>query len=130
MALYELMLILKSDLDADKVNSILEKAKSLLQEKNGTLVRQDLVGKKLLATHFDKNQQGIYALLVFNGNKETNVALIDHFKLNENVVRFLLKKQEVESAAAAKKRTRKAKNKADANGTMPETERVNVEMKS
>ncbi len=110
MTLYELMFIIKPELELEKQTAFIEKVKALILEKGAKITHFELIGKKSLATHFNKQTHGIFVLLNFEtGVEQVNAALTGLFQVSEELIRHIivrldpLPKQKLKKSKAAKK---------------------------
>lgn len=106
---YELIFILKAQLDERKQNELIEKIKAIVSA-NGEITQAQVLGKKTLAVKFKKQTQGIYAQIEFSSkNKEINKIIVEFFKVQEDVLRYLLIKQDNKVVKVKTKKVKKEK---------------------
>lgn len=94
MRAYEAMYIIHPDFDEEKVQATIEKYSSLIQNNGGELVKVDLWGKRRLAYEIKKLREGYYVLAKFNGEVETPAELERNFKISDDVIRYLIVRDE------------------------------------
>ncbi|MDR2428793.1 MAG: 30S ribosomal protein S6 [Candidatus Margulisbacteria bacterium] len=103
MTAYDLLFIIKSGLEEAAQKEILEKVKALIENGGGKVETVDVWGKRDLATPIEKNQQGYFVLVKYSGPGAINKELEARFKINENVLRYMitlsLSKPKVEAKA-------------------------------
>jgi small subunit ribosomal protein S6 len=87
---YELMLIMKPDLDDAAQKEIIEKIRNTITTNEGKVLSDKIMGKKELATEINKLKYGIYALYRYEGSGKTNDALTAFFKISETVFRHII----------------------------------------
>lgn len=93
MRAYETMYIIRPEYDEEKVQSVVEKYSTLIQNNGGELVKVDLWGKRRLAYEIDKIREGHYVLVKFKGEPETPAELERIFKISDDVIRYLIVKE-------------------------------------
>ena len=92
---YELMLVLNTKQDEDKIKELVEKFKALI-EKHATLKNVDEWGKRKLAYLINKESEGYYVLFDFESEAEFPAELDRIYKITEGVMRSMIIKKEVE----------------------------------
>ncbi|MTI83522.1 MAG: 30S ribosomal protein S6 [Firmicutes bacterium] len=90
MRQYELMYILKSDLEEEAVTSIMEKFKGIVEQYNGEIVDLDKWGKRRLAYEIEDYKDGLYILMHYKGTSEISNELDRLLKINESVLRHII----------------------------------------
>ena len=86
---YEVMFILKPELEAAVEEDILGKVHGLIAEFNGEVVESDDWGKRRLAYEIDKINEGHYFLLKYKAAREVIPELEHFFKVTDEVIRFM-----------------------------------------
>ena len=101
MRSYQSVLILKSDLDEDRVDQVLEKITEFLSKNNGSIVKVEKWGKKRLAYRVKKSRFGYY-LNIYHTCESLKVSALEaDYKLYDLILKFLvirLDDKELESA--------------------------------
>jgi len=87
---YELMFILHPDLDEANVESNVERVKSWITESGGSVIKQELWGKRRLSYKIRKQAEGIYVLLQASLEPSFTAELERNLRLTEQIMRFLL----------------------------------------
>ncbi|WLT36978.1 30S ribosomal protein S6 [Synechocystis sp. B12] len=86
---YELMVILRPDLNEERVSQEVTKYQEFLTNNAAEDVSVKVWGKRRLAYQIRRFNDGIYVLFNFNGEGQ-QIALIERdMRLNDNVMRFL-----------------------------------------
>lgn len=86
---YELMVILRPDLNEERVSQEVTKYQEFLTNNAAEEVSVKVWGKRRLAYQIRRFNDGIYVLFNFNGEGQ-QIALIERdMRLNDNVMRFL-----------------------------------------
>jgi small subunit ribosomal protein S6 len=92
--LYELMYILRPDLNEEQVNGAIDKYKQLLTAQGATSIEIQPKGKKRLAYPINKNRDGYYVQVNYTGSGQ-EVAVVERaMRLSEEVIRYLTIKQD------------------------------------
>ncbi|HZW82349.1 MAG TPA: 30S ribosomal protein S6 [Candidatus Deferrimicrobium sp.] len=94
MNLYEVLYILKPELDEETTSTTIEKFSTLINNNGGEVVSVDKWGKRRLAYEIDDRREGIYTLVNFNGVGATAKELERVFKITDGVLRYLITRKE------------------------------------
>jgi small subunit ribosomal protein S6 len=98
---YELMYILRPDLNDEQVTGAIEKYKQLLEANGATEIEIQAKGKKRLAYPIKKNRDGYYVQVNYI-SKGKEVAVVERaMRLSEEVMRYLTIKMDPPKAVAA-----------------------------
>ena len=87
---YELMFILHPDLDEANVEANVERVKSWVTESGGSVIKQELWGKRRLSYKIRKQAEGIYVLLQASLEPTFTSEMERNLRLTEQIMRFLL----------------------------------------
>ena len=91
---YELMFIVRSDMEEAEIKKTAEEMKKVLTDNNATIVEEKEMGQRELAYEINKMKTGYYFLYTV----EAESSVIDEFKrlarINENILRDLTIKVE------------------------------------
>ncbi|HLW61262.1 MAG TPA: 30S ribosomal protein S6 [bacterium] len=88
MGTYEIVAVLRPDLDEEGLGAALERVSQRVAEHGGTLVSLDRWGKRRLAYPIKKHRDGFYALFVFSLDADRIGTLRQTLGLHEDVLRF------------------------------------------
>ena len=92
---YELCVVLNAKLEDEQRNSEIEKIKGYITRFGGTPDENiEEWGKRRFAYEIDHMKEGFYYFIKFDGKSSTPKELEDSVRIMENVVRFLIVKQE------------------------------------
>lgn len=94
MRQYEVMYIIRPDLEQEAVQSISEKFLAIVNN-GGEVTKHDVMGKRRLAYEIEKFREGIYILVNFNGTPEIVAELDRVMKITDEVIRYLIVKDVV-----------------------------------
>ena len=87
---YEIMFIVRPDMEEAEIRKTAEEAKKVLTDKNATIVEEKAMGQRELAYEINKLQTGYYYLFVV----ETTAAVVKEFdrvaRINESLLRHLI----------------------------------------
>ena len=87
---YEVLYIVRADLDDDKVQDIVKRVGTLVEKSGGTLERTHLWGKRKLAYEVKHQKEGSYVLQDFQIGPERIPELESALKITEEVLRHLI----------------------------------------
>lgn len=93
---YEMMYILRPDLDEEMLNEVIERFSSIIEEQGGETVKLDRWGKRRLGYEINDLHEGFYVLVDFRGEVAVTNELSRRMKLNENVLRHMIVSKEEE----------------------------------
>jgi len=91
MRKYEIMFIVRTDLEEEAVQSTIEKFKSIISN-GGEITKSTTMGKRRLAYEINKFRDGIYVLVQFNAAPEVVKELDRVLKISDEIVRYLIVK--------------------------------------
>ena len=94
MKAYELLYIIKPELDEEATTGIVEKFTTLIANNKGEVVSVDKWGKRRLAYEIDDRREGFYTLVNFNGLAATAQELERVMKITDEVLRYLVTRKE------------------------------------
>jgi small subunit ribosomal protein S6 len=94
MKAYELLYIIRPDLDDEAVAATVDKFSEVVNNNGGADVSVDKWGKRRLAYEINDYREGVYILMNFNGEARTAQEVERVMKISDTVVRFLTTKKE------------------------------------
>ncbi|AGB42482.1 ribosomal protein S6 [Halobacteroides halobius DSM 5150] len=94
MRKYETMFILNSDLEEEATESLVEKLTGVIADNDGELVDVDEWGTKELAYEINDQKAGYYTVVNFEGTPATVNELKRNYKINDNVMRYIVLRDE------------------------------------
>jgi small subunit ribosomal protein S6 len=92
MRKYEVMYILRSDVEQEAVQAIVEKFNGVITNGGGEVSKTDIIGKRRLAYEINKQRDGIYVLVHFTAPAEVILELDRVMKIADEVFRTLIVK--------------------------------------
>ncbi|MGD9678385.1 MAG: 30S ribosomal protein S6 [Vulcanibacillus sp.] len=94
MRKYEVMYIIRTDIEQDAIKALVEKFQKLIIDNGGEIQKLTEMGKKRLAYEIDDHKEGYYVLVKFNSEPNVVAELDRVFRITENVLRYLILKDE------------------------------------
>ena len=94
MKSYELMVIFVPSLEEDEIDKEISKLTSLLEKEKCQVSKIDKWGIRKLAYPIQKQENGFYSLIYFNGNSKAIPELDRVNKINDKILRHLVVKGE------------------------------------
>ncbi|QHT58645.1 30S ribosomal protein S6 [Paenibacillus lycopersici] len=91
MRKYELMYIIRPEVEQEAVQTLTEKFQAIIGN-GGEVTKHDVIGKRRLAYEINKIRDGIYVLVHFNATPEVVNELDRVMKITDEVIRFLITK--------------------------------------
>lgn len=91
---YELAVIVKPDLEEAALKAELESVQELITKFGGNIEKIDDWGKRRLAYEIKKFNEGFYSFITFTGNSETPIEIERRMRIKENVLRYLVVREE------------------------------------
>jgi len=94
MTNYEITFIVRPDMEETEITKTAEELKKVLTDKKAKIVSEKAMGQKELAYEIKKFKSGYYFLYVVEASKEA-IDEFDHVvRINENLLRHLVVKNE------------------------------------
>ncbi|MGI6587974.1 MAG: 30S ribosomal protein S6 [Peptococcia bacterium] len=87
---YEMVYIIKPDLEEEQVNEVVEKFSALISKDGGEVVTVDNWGKRRLAYEIKDFREGNYFLVTFKGSPATARELDRVLKITDEILRFMI----------------------------------------
>jgi small subunit ribosomal protein S6 len=89
MRKYELMYIIRTDLEQEVVDATLAKIQGIINN-GGEITSHEVLGKRRLAYEINKYRDGIYVLVKFNATPEVVAELDRVIRITDEVLRHLI----------------------------------------
>lgn len=86
---YELMYIIRPDVEAEAVQAVAEKFQGIIAD-GGQVTKHDVLGKKRLAYEIDKYREGTYVLVHFTAPPSVVAELERVLKITDEVIRHMV----------------------------------------
>jgi small subunit ribosomal protein S6 len=97
---YEVLYIVRADLDDEKVQDAVKRVNTLIQRSGGTAERTNLWGKRKLAYEVKHQKDGAYVLQDFKLDPERVPELESSLKITEEILRHIIVRKPEKAAAA------------------------------
>ncbi|GIP47977.1 30S ribosomal protein S6 [compost metagenome] len=91
MRKYEVMYIIRPDVEQEAVQATVEKFQGIIQN-GGEITKHDVMGKRRLAYEINKVRDGVYVLVNFTATPEVVAELERILKISDEVIRYLITK--------------------------------------
>ena len=89
MRKYEVMYIIRPDLEQEAVQATVEKFQNIINN-GGEITKHDVMGKRRLAYEINKLRDGYFVLVHFNATTEVVNELDRIMKISDEVIRSLI----------------------------------------
>lgn len=90
MRKYEVVFVLRPDLEEEKNAAVVEKFKDLIESHGGEIVKLDKWGKRKLAYEIRDFREGSYIVLQMNAEPKVASELDRVFKITDEVLRHMI----------------------------------------
>lgn len=91
MRKYEVMYILRPELEQEAIQAAVEKFQGIIQN-GGEITKHDVMGKRRLAYEINKIRDGVYVLVNFTSTPDVLTELERVMKISDEVIRYLITK--------------------------------------
>ncbi len=87
---YEMMFIIRPDVDDETLTTTREKVFAKITEKNGEIADKDDMGKRRFAYEIDRYREGIYTVVNFKAEADVVKELDYVIGINDNILRHMI----------------------------------------
>lgn len=94
MRAYELMYIVRPDLDEESTKAVIERFQNLITEQGGQVEKVDEMGKRRLAYEINGFNDGYYVVVNFKGESGLTAELERQLRLSDQVLRHLIVRED------------------------------------
>lgn len=94
MRQYEVMYVLRPDLEEEKVKANVARYSDVVTNYGGEITKLQEMGKRRLAYEIQKFREGYYVLMNFKANPDAVAEAERLMKINDDVIRFLFIRDE------------------------------------
>ena len=94
MKKYEIMFIVRPDMEEAEIKKTAEAMKTVLTDKKAKVLEEKAMGQRELAYEINKFSTGYYYLYVVEANSEAEQEFNRVARINENIIRHLIVKVE------------------------------------
>ncbi|AWB46705.1 30S ribosomal protein S6 [Paenibacillus sp. CAA11] len=91
MRKYEVMYIIRPDVEQEAVQATVEKFQGIIQN-GGEITKHDVMGKRRLAYEINKFRDGVYVLVNFTATPDVVNELERILKISDEIIRYLITK--------------------------------------
>jgi small subunit ribosomal protein S6 len=91
---YEVVFVLRPDLDEEKNAAVLDKFQSLIESHGGEITKLDKWGKRRLAYEVKDFREGFYILVKMNAEPKVAAELDRVFKITDEVLRHIIVRED------------------------------------
>ncbi|MBP1906274.1 30S ribosomal protein S6 [Paenibacillus turicensis] len=93
MRKYELMYIIRPELEQEALQAVVDKFQGIIQN-GGEITKHDVMGKRRLAYEINKIRDGVYVLVNFTATPDVVAELERILKISDEVIRYLITRDE------------------------------------
>ncbi|MFD0621398.1 30S ribosomal protein S6 [Paenibacillus sp. GCM10027629] len=90
MRKYEVMYIIRTDIEQEVVQAAVEKFQGIISNGGGEITKHDVLGKRRLAYEIKKFRDGHYVLVNFTAEPAVVAELERVMKISDEVIRYLI----------------------------------------
>ncbi len=90
---YETLYVIKPNLEDEARAALIQKFSAIITDNGGEVESVDEWGKRKLAYEIDYIGEGYYVLVNFKSNAELPAELERNFRINDNVMRYMVIKK-------------------------------------
>ena len=94
MRQYEVMYVLRPDLEEEKVKANVARYSDVVTNYGGEITKLQEMGKRRLAYEIQKFREGYYVLMNFKANPDAVAEAERLMKINDDIIRFLFVRDE------------------------------------
>jgi len=89
MRKYEVMYIIRTDIEQEAIDAVIEKFENIITN-GGEITKKDVIGKRRLAYEINKFRDGYYVLVNFEAAPDVVAELDRIMKISDEVIRHLI----------------------------------------
>lgn len=89
MRKYEIMYIVRTDLEEEAVQAVVEKIQGIINN-GGEVTKHNVMGKRRLAYEINKHRDGIYVLVNFTATPEVVKELDRVIRISDEIIRYMI----------------------------------------
>lgn len=90
MKAYEVMIIMRPNLDDEAREAVLDKIRGILTAEGGTVDSEEVWGKRRLAYEIDNTEEGDYQVVLFHAGTAVVAELDRVLRITGQVLRFMI----------------------------------------
>lgn len=89
---YEVMYIVRPDIEQEQLDSEVAKYQGVIENGGGQITHHEVLGKRRLAYEIQKYREGVYVLVNFEAPTQVVQELERMMKISDDVIRYLVVK--------------------------------------
>lgn len=89
MRKYEIMYIVRTDLEEEAVQAVVEKIQGIINN-GGEVTKHNVMGKRRLAYEINKHRDGVYVLVNFTATPEVVKELDRVIRISDEIIRYMI----------------------------------------
>ena len=93
---YELVFIIRPNLDEEANEAVINKCTAIIENQGGELIKVDKWGKRRLAYEIQKLREGFYVVVNFKAEAAVAHELERILKISDDVIRYIIVRKEEE----------------------------------
>lgn len=124
---YEVVVIIDPKVADEEVGTLTQSLQTVIETQGGTIVKSEDMGRRRLAYEINHRNEGHYWLFEIEGSGQEVAELERRMRVNENVVRYMTIRVDLDRRRAkkfadkrARRATRRAAGRQAANNNQPE----------
>ncbi|MEK3790085.1 MULTISPECIES: 30S ribosomal protein S6 [Paenibacillus] len=90
MRKYEVMYIIRPDIEQEAVQAAVEKFQGIISNGGGEITKHDVIGKRRLAYEIKKFRDGSFVLVNFTAEPAVVTEMERQMKISDDVIRYLI----------------------------------------
>lgn len=94
MRQYELVFIVRTDLDEEATEALIEKVKGIAETNGAEVTKLEKWGKRRLAYEIKDFREGFYVIMHFKGDAAVAAELDRVLKITENILRHMIVRED------------------------------------
>jgi len=118
---YEVVFVTASTITSGELEAFTAQMQTVIEGKNGKVVKVDTWGKKALAYKIGKFREGYYVILSIEGNGAVIAELERRFRVTDHVIRFLSVRLDEDMKRSEKLKAARRRKSASAATAEPRT---------
>lgn len=95
MRKYEVVFIIRPDLEEDKNTAVIDKFADLVVSQGGEMLKVDKWGKRRLAFEVKDFREGVYVIFHINAEPKVSAELDRVFKITDEVLRHIIVREDM-----------------------------------
>jgi small subunit ribosomal protein S6 len=94
MRKFEIMMVLRPDLDDEQIRSVVERFVNIITDHDGEVTAIEPWGKRRLAYEINDYKDGFYVLINYEADGSFNKELERNFRIVDTVIRHIIVRQD------------------------------------